>query len=249
MPSLGERLGDEPRWPRAPRRARIRSATSTTVTATPNREKAWASSHADRATADHDQRRRAARSPGRRRGWSSTACPRGRRSAGPPASVPVLRTTPRAADVRRPVDLDPARPGEPAVRRGRTSPPAFSEPLDRDRVVPVVGGLVADPVGDGDQSGRTWTVPARSGTRRASASQCRPRGSSSWTGRSRSRDTRRRPADARPPPPRDRPPPASVATCSPPGPSPTTTTSTSMTPCNQCRRDSATARIEKQVTR
>ena len=117
MPSAAEHLGDQPRWPRAPRAARIRSATSSTVTRTPNRENAWASSAPIAPPPMHDQRARQLRELRRRRGWSSTACPRARRSAGPTGSVPVFSTTPLRRGVRRRRPTSTRAAGRSAGRR------------------------------------------------------------------------------------------------------------------------------------
>ena len=209
--------------PPAPPAASSRSAASTTVTRTPKRANTWASSHADRRR----RRSRPAR-PG-----SSVSCTASRLvqygvSASPSIGgaagrVPVLSTTPRAR--RRTSWPADRRPG-PAARRARPRPrtngrPASSSRFDRDRVVPVVGGLVADAARD--------RRPSTGSTRRSTGQRVDPaglgervgrRGSSSSTGRSRSRGTRRRPGARRRRRPRARPSPAPSASVSPPGPEP-----------------------------
>ncbi len=181
--------------------------------------------HADRTAAEHEQRRRQRRDldrlvvgPERRAGQPVDRRDR-RRTCRRPARRPGGRRWSR----RRP------RPCfGPTSRAGAADEAAAlaGEPVDRDLVVPVVGGLVPDPRGDRRpvRRRRSRARPARrpGAPRRAGW----PPGSSSCSARTPSTGTRRRPAAARSRPRRG---PASAslpATSSPPTPSPTTTTST-----------------------
>ena len=134
--------GPRPRPPPAPPgRAAGRSA-STSVTRVPNRANAWASSHADRAAPEHDQRRRRldlahhlAVGPVRRAGQ-----PVHRRHRRLGAGV---EHDPEARDVRRAVDVDPTGTGQPTVPADDPDP-GLLERAGVLLVVPVMGGL-ADP--------------------------------------------------------------------------------------------------------
>ena len=149
-------------------------------------------------------------------------------SAAPPASVPVLSTTPRRARTLRPRPATVSRTRQPAVpadeRSRRCRPAGRRRPGRSSRRSPPPRSAAAT----GAQSGVTVAVPARPGIRRAFGEQRRRRGSSSCSARIRSTGTRLRPAARRCRPPRGLPSASSVASDSPPGPSPTTTTSTSV---------------------
>ena len=101
---------------------------------------------ADRSSAEHDQRRgqvghghRVAVGPVRR---PLQAVDRRRGRAGAGVEHHAL-----AGDVRRAADADASGPVQHAAAAMETGA-AVLEALDRDRVVPVVGGLVAHPAGD-----------------------------------------------------------------------------------------------------
>ena len=90
----------------------------------------------------------------RRRGWSSTACPPGRRSAGAAGSVPVLSTTPRAATYvrRRRPRPRPAPTRRPRPRTSRT-PASSSASAWASSFQSSVASL-ADPAATGAPVGR-----------------------------------------------------------------------------------------------
>ena len=123
-----------------------RSAISTRVTCTPNREKTWANSQPigppPSTTTDAGSSVSATASRLVQYGVSSRPS-----IGGAPGRVPVLSTTPLRGDVRRVADDDAARPVEAGVAADEPRA-AVLEPLDGDRVVPVVGGLLAHPPGD-----------------------------------------------------------------------------------------------------
>ena len=139
-------------------------------------------------------------------GWSSTGC-RPDRAPGDPRPGPDVDDHGPARLDDPVADHHPAGPVQPAPAPHEPAA-LLLEALDRHRVVPVVGGLVADATG---HRGPVGGHGRRPGHRRAPA---RPRpggrrpGSSSWRGRTPSRGTRHPPARRRCPPRRDRPRPA-----------------------------------------
>ena len=205
--------------------ATSRSAASTTVTRAPNRANTCANSQpmapppsTTTASGDLGQPHRVAVGPVRR-----VRQPVDRRGGGLGAGVEhhALR-----GDVRRPVDLDPAGSGEPAVAADEPDP-RLLEPVDRCGVVPVVGGLVADPRRHGGPVGLDLCGAAEVGDPVAPRRPGGRRRSSSSTARSRSRGTRRRRAGSSTATTSSPARASLMAACSPPGPRPSTTTSTS----------------------
>ena len=204
------------------------------VTCTPNRANACASSRADRAAADDDQRARAA--PSSREGVT----------VGPVRRVrePVDRRRRRArcrCSARRPSAPCTSSPSTSTVRGpvSRAAPRTNVTPASTSRSTAIWSSQSAVASSriracTGAQSERDRALAGEAGDRVGPRRARRRRGSSSCSGCTRSRGTRRRPAGGRPRPPRGRPAPAGSATDSPPGPSPTTTTSTS----SSCHDDS-----------
>ena len=152
--------------------AQSRSPCWTTVTRTPNREYTCASSHPigppPSTTSEPGTSVTCTASRLVQNGVSASPSTGG--SAGPGAGV-ERRTRLVGHGSEPSAGAPPPRAGRPAGRRrAARSPRASCEPLDGDPVVPVVGGLPADPLGDGAQLDRPSTSPASSDARPASAS-------------------------------------------------------------------------------
>ena len=195
------------RLPRAPPGPRIRSPTSSTVTRTPNRASAWASSAPigpppmTTSEPGTDSIRRTSRLV--QYGVSASPSIGGARRRRAGVEHDAARRLEGLA-----VHLDRARPGEPAVaahepaprrpRAGRRRPGRPSRRWPRRGSGRATGAPVGPHVGRRPRGRRSV------GPRRAR----RPRGSSSCSGCSRSRGTHPRPAARRPRPPRARPSPA-----------------------------------------
>ncbi len=183
--------------------ARSRSATSSTVTRTPNREKACAISApiAPPPITISEAGRSASRTASRFVQYGVPARPS---IGGADGSVPVFSTTPRLAMYVVPSDLHGPRAGEPG-RTAHERDARVHEPVDGHLVVPVGGGLVADPDVH-RRPVRRHRARRPPGPRPAGPRPARRRpGSSSCSGCSRSRGTRRRPAGGPPRRPTGRP--------------------------------------------
>ena len=173
MPSRPNTCGEQRPRPRAPRAGSSRPVASTTVTLAPKRAKTWASSDpiappprtiSDSGTCSVSMASRLVQNgvPGQARDRRH-----GRRGAGADHD-PAPRRAARSS---------PSRP-EPVTGRDDRAVPAeqqaalAGEPVGGGRVVPVVGGLVPDPLrATGAQSGCTVDAPAIPGIRWPSASR------------------------------------------------------------------------------